>query len=87
MREFIEDIERKIYYELLDINDTIPLIVLKSLLHLEFQGYDWNEWYIYSVLLKKGKLFDIRLSTNNYKKAIPFISIKGHYKNNSVKNG
>lgn len=85
MREFIEDIERKIYDELLDINDTIPLIALKSLIYLEFQGYDWNEWYIYSILLKKGKLFDIRLSTNNYKKAIPFISIKGHYKNNSVK--
>ena len=83
--EFVKNIEKKVYNELIIIDDTIPFIALESLQNLKLPYYDWDEWYIYSLFKKNRNLFDIKLSTYNYKKAVPFISIKGHFSDGSMK--
>ena len=38
----------------------------------------WNDWLIYSVIKKWGRNLEVGTSSNQFKNAVPLISIKGH---------
>lgn len=81
--EIIADIDKRIGDE---IAHTIAIKDLSCIYSLPNIGVPWNDWILYSLVKKYSKNFEVGMSSNQLKYAIPLIARRGSFNPAEVTN-
>ena len=74
-KEVVKDVEQQILEE---IGEQTALIAELSCIHrFSHIEYPWNEWLIYSILLKWSSLLDVTTTSPQFKYSTPLVAPKG----------
>ena len=60
-----------------EITDTIPIRDLQCASKFPHINVPWNEWLVYSTIIKWGKRLEVALSSSQFRMSIPLIAPKG----------
>ena len=60
-----------------EITDTVPIRDLQCASKFPHINVPWNEWLVYSTIIKWGKRLEVALSSSQFRMSIPLIAPKG----------
>ena len=60
-----------------EITDTVPIRDLQCVSKFPHINVPWNEWLVYSAIIKWGKRLEVVLSSSQFRMSIPLIAPKG----------
>ncbi len=69
-----------------EINGTVEISELSCINNLKEINVSWNEWLIYSILLKWSTLLEVASSSNQFRMAVPVVAPKGKLNQKNLNN-